>query len=199
MASNHVLIENPTASTALKLWRFLRFLAFLSNLHHKLKIFKPSYHLFLSTQTLASLFPSLSVLVFEHEAFQWRRRLRVSVVAIEGEAELKKKARVSRTFSILWHVHQNDAKAFWKLLEEDSTLVHTRDYDNHTPLHDWIEVAKCLIDHGANVNAQDRWKNTIKKKEKKTLLLFLRQFLLLSFFFFLFFVVLISDFSTLFV
>ena len=87
-ASNHVLIENPTAS---KLRRFLRFLAFLSDLHRKLKIFKPSHHLLLSTKTLASLFPSLSVLLFEHEALRWRRRrrLRVSAVTVEGEAESK--------------------------------------------------------------------------------------------------------------
>nr|POE62699.1 serine/threonine-protein kinase sty46 [Quercus suber] len=77
----------------------------------------------------------------------------------------KEKARVSRTSSILWHAHQNDAGAVRKLLEEDRTLVHARDYDNRTPLHvaslhGWIEVAKCLIDYGADVNAQDRWKNT---------------------------------------
>ena len=52
-------------------------------------LFKSSHHLLLSTQTLASLFPSLSVLLFEHEALQWRRRrrLRVSAVTVEGEAE----------------------------------------------------------------------------------------------------------------
>ena len=68
-------------------WASTKWPSTLSNLHHKLKIFKPSYHLFLSTRTLASLFPSLSMLLFEHEALQWRRRLRVSAVAIEGEAE----------------------------------------------------------------------------------------------------------------
>jgi len=77
----------------------------------------------------------------------------------------KEKARVSRTSSILWHAHQNDAGAVRKLLEEDRTLVNARDYDNRTPLHvaslhGWIDVAKCLIDYGADVNAQDRWKNT---------------------------------------
>ncbi|EXC20020.1 Dual specificity protein kinase splA [Morus notabilis] len=77
----------------------------------------------------------------------------------------KEKARVSRTSLILWHAHQNDAVAVRKLLEEDRSLVHARDYDNRTPLHvaslhGWIDVAKCLIDYGADVNAQDRWKNT---------------------------------------
>jgi ankyrin repeat protein len=28
-------------------------------------------------------------------------------------------------------------------------------------LHGWIDVAKCLIEFGADVNAQDRWKNTV--------------------------------------
>ncbi|TYI51604.1 hypothetical protein E1A91_D12G187600v1 [Gossypium mustelinum] len=75
------------------------------------------------------------------------------------------KARVSRTSLILWHAHQNDAAAVRKLLEEDRSLVQARDYDNRTPLHvaslhGWIDVAKCLIDYGADVNAQDRWKNT---------------------------------------
>ncbi|KAI3817366.1 hypothetical protein L1987_11156 [Smallanthus sonchifolius] len=77
----------------------------------------------------------------------------------------KDKAKVSRTSLILWHTHQNDAAAVRKLLEEDRSLVQARDYDNRTPLHvaslhGWIEVAKCLIEYGADVNAQDRWKNT---------------------------------------
>ncbi|GMI87409.1 VH1-interacting kinase [Hibiscus trionum] len=77
----------------------------------------------------------------------------------------KEKARVSRTSMILWHAHQNDIGAVRKLLEEDESLVHARDYDNRTPLHvaslhGWIDVAKCLLEHGADVNAQDRWKNT---------------------------------------
>lgn len=78
----------------------------------------------------------------------------------------KEKARVSRTSLILWHAHQNDPSAVRKLLEEDQSLVHARDYDSRTPLHvaslhGWIDVAKCLIEHGADVNAQDRWKNTV--------------------------------------
>ncbi|KAI3733671.1 hypothetical protein L6452_13121 [Arctium lappa] len=75
------------------------------------------------------------------------------------------KAKVSRTSLILWHTHQNDPVAVRKLLEEDRSLVQARDYDNRTPLHvaslhGWIEVAKVLIEYGADVNAQDRWKNT---------------------------------------
>lgn len=78
----------------------------------------------------------------------------------------KEKARVSRTSLILWHAHQNDAAAVRKLLEEDPSLVHARDYDNRTPLHvaslhGWIDIANCLIDFGADVNAQDRWRNTV--------------------------------------
>ncbi|GAV57106.1 Pkinase_Tyr domain-containing protein/Ank_2 domain-containing protein [Cephalotus follicularis] len=77
----------------------------------------------------------------------------------------KEKARVSRTSLILWHAHQKDAASVRKLLEEDPSLVHARDYDNRTPLHvaslhGWIDVANCLIDYGADVNAQDRWRNT---------------------------------------
>ncbi|QCD82556.1 integrin-linked protein kinase 1 [Vigna unguiculata] len=77
----------------------------------------------------------------------------------------KEKQRVSRTSLILWHAHQNDAAAVRKLLQEDPSLVTARDYDNRTPLHvaslhGWIDVAKCLIEFGADVNAQDRWKNT---------------------------------------
>ncbi|KAJ4962126.1 hypothetical protein NE237_022036 [Protea cynaroides] len=77
----------------------------------------------------------------------------------------KAKARVSRTSLILWHVHQNDAAAVRKLLEEDRSLVHARDYDSRTPLHvaallGWIDVAKCLLEYGADVNAVDRWNNT---------------------------------------
>ncbi|XP_044481427.1 integrin-linked protein kinase 1-like [Mangifera indica] len=77
----------------------------------------------------------------------------------------KEKAKVSRTSLILWHAHQNDCTAVRKLLEEDPSLVQARDYDNRTPLHvaslhGWIDVAKTLIEFGADVNAQDRWKNT---------------------------------------
>lgn len=84
----------------------------------------------------------------------------------DGAATKKKdKAKVSRTSLILWHTHQNDPAAVKKLLEEDRSLVNARDYDNRTPLHvaslhGWIDVAKCLIEYGADVNAQDRWKNT---------------------------------------
>nr|XP_043607811.1 integrin-linked protein kinase 1-like [Erigeron canadensis] len=85
--------------------------------------------------------------------------------SVDAAARKKDKAKVSRTSLILWHAHQNDPSAVKKLLEEDPSLVHARDYDNRTPLHvaslhGWIDVAKCLIDHGADVNAQDRWKNT---------------------------------------
>ncbi|PKI75495.1 hypothetical protein CRG98_004165, partial [Punica granatum] len=85
--------------------------------------------------------------------------------AQQHKEKQKEKARVSRTSLILWHAHQNDAAAVRKLLEEDQSLVHARDYDNRTPLHvaslhGWIDVAKCLIEYGADVNAQDRWKNT---------------------------------------
>lgn len=78
----------------------------------------------------------------------------------------KEKSRVSRTSLILWHTHQNDAVAVQKLLDEDPDLVNARDYDSRTPLHvaalhGWVDVAKCLLKHGADVNAQDRWKNTV--------------------------------------
>ncbi|KAL6577780.1 hypothetical protein OROMI_010108 [Orobanche minor] len=77
----------------------------------------------------------------------------------------KEKTRVSRTSLILWHAHQNDTSAVRKLLEEDRSLVHARDYDDRTPLHvaaihGWIDVAKCLLEYDADVNSQDRWKNT---------------------------------------
>lgn len=80
----------------------------------------------------------------------------------------KEKARVSRTSLILWHAHQNDVSAVRKLLEEDRTLVNALDYDRRTPLHvaalqGWIDVAKCLLEYGADVNAQDRWNNTVSR------------------------------------
>lgn len=82
------------------------------------------------------------------------------------DAKKQSKAKVSRTSLILWHAHHNDESAVRKLLEEDPKLVHAIDYDNRTPLHvaslhGWIDVAKCLIEFGADVNSQDRWKNTV--------------------------------------
>ena len=78
----------------------------------------------------------------------------------------KDKTKVSRTSLILWHSHQNDPTAVKKLLDEDESLVKARDYDNRTPLHvaslhGWIDVANVLIESGADVNALDRWKNTV--------------------------------------
>ncbi|XP_059317296.1 serine/threonine-protein kinase VIK isoform X1 [Lycium ferocissimum] len=88
-----------------------------------------------------------------------------SAPALASTEKKKEKSRVSKTSQILWHAHHNDANAVKKLLEEDRTLVQARDYDNRTPLHvaalhGWIDVAKCLIEYGADVNAQDRWRNT---------------------------------------
>ncbi|KAL0385893.1 UNVERIFIED_CONTAM: Integrin-linked protein kinase [Sesamum radiatum] len=79
----------------------------------------------------------------------------------------KEKARVSRTSLILWHAQKNDAAAVRKLLEEDPLLVAARNYDNRTPLHvaaihGWTDLAECLLEFGADVNAQDRWRNTVK-------------------------------------
>ncbi|KAJ3673384.1 hypothetical protein LUZ60_006758 [Juncus effusus] len=81
------------------------------------------------------------------------------------EERKKEKSKVSRTSLILWHTHQNDPSAVRKLLEEDERLVNARDYDHRMPLHvaalqGWIDVARCLLEHGADVNAQDRWGNT---------------------------------------
>ncbi|TVU37725.1 hypothetical protein EJB05_11056, partial [Eragrostis curvula] len=61
----------------------------------------------------------------------------------------------------------NDVNAVRKLLEEDAALVNARDYDSRTPLHvaalhGWHDVAECLIANGADVNAQDRWQNTVR-------------------------------------
>ncbi|XP_047316720.1 integrin-linked protein kinase 1-like [Impatiens glandulifera] len=77
----------------------------------------------------------------------------------------KEKGKVSRTSQMLWHAHQNDPVTLMKLLEEDPSLAIARDYDNRTSLHvaalhGWIDVAKCLLEKGADVNAQDRWRNT---------------------------------------
>lgn len=76
------------------------------------------------------------------------------------------KSLVARTSLILWHTHQNDAAAVRKLLDEDGTLVNARDYDSRTPLHvaalhGWQDVAECLVAKGADVNALDRWQNTV--------------------------------------
>jgi hypothetical protein len=77
------------------------------------------------------------------------------------------KGLVARTSLILWHTHQNDVGAVRKLLEEDAALVNARDYDSRTPLHvaalhGWHDVAECLVANGADVNAQDRWQNTVR-------------------------------------
>lgn len=85
----------------------------------------------------------------------------------EAVEKNKEKTRVSKTSLIHWYTHQNDVAGVRKLLREDPTLVTARDYDSRTPLHvaslhGWIDVAKCLIECRADINALDRWKNTVR-------------------------------------
>lgn len=77
----------------------------------------------------------------------------------------KDRERASQTSLVLWHARNNDYKALEKLLEQDPSLVNAQDYDNRTPLHaaaiyGCLEAAQCLLRHNANVNVQDRWKNS---------------------------------------
>jgi len=114
------------------------------------------------TETLAFLLISL---IKENTFHQINQVIVMS--SGSGNSKEKEKARVSRTSLILWHAHQNDAAAVRKLLQEDPSLVNATDYDNRTPLHvaslhGWIDVANCLLEFGADVNAQDRWKNTVR-------------------------------------
>lgn len=101
-----------------------------------------------------------------------------------GKQKEKEKSRVSRTSLILWHTHQNEAAAVRKLLEEDSDLVNAHDYDKRTPLHvaalhGLVDIAKCLIEFGADVNSQDRWKNTVRRNmSTPCILVFLLDFVL---------------------
>eukprot|EP01018_Ginkgo_biloba_P008977 Gb_36893 [translate_table: standard] len=82
-----------------------------------------------------------------------------------NDSKEKEKARVTQTSLVLWHARQNDSKALKKLLDQDPSLVQARDYDERTALHvaalhGCVEAAKCLLEHGASVNAQDRWQNS---------------------------------------
>eukprot|EP00252_Welwitschia_mirabilis_P006557 TRINITY_DN1743_c0_g2_i6.p1 TRINITY_DN1743_c0_g2~~TRINITY_DN1743_c0_g2_i6.p1 ORF type:complete len:432 (-),score=73.46 TRINITY_DN1743_c0_g2_i6:271-1566(-) len=77
----------------------------------------------------------------------------------------KERARANQTSLMLWHARQNEYETVERLIQEDPTLVNAQDYDSRTPLHaaalhGSLETAECLIHHGANVNAQDRWKNS---------------------------------------
>ncbi|KAE8683046.1 hypothetical protein F3Y22_tig00111220pilonHSYRG00128 [Hibiscus syriacus] len=74
-------------------------------------------------------------------------------------------SRLPQHFDDLMACSSNDISVVRKLLGEDGCLVHARNYDNRMPLHvaslhGWIDIAKCLPESGADVNAQDRWKNT---------------------------------------
>ena len=49
--------------------------------------------------------------------------------------------------------------------DDPGSIANCRDYDDRTALHlavseGWEEVAKWLMDHGAEINAVDRWKGT---------------------------------------
>ncbi|KAL7132795.1 hypothetical protein ABFS83_12G098000 [Erythranthe nasuta] len=65
----------------------------------------------------------------------------------------------------MWYTTQGNAALVRKLLQENASLVHARDYDGRTPLHvaanqGMIELANTLLDFGSNINAQDRSKKT---------------------------------------
>eukprot|EP01018_Ginkgo_biloba_P037877 Gb_39863 [translate_table: standard] len=82
-----------------------------------------------------------------------------------GEKD-EERAKVSQTSLVLWHARQNDVVALNRLLEQDPSLVHAKDYDSRTALHvaalyGCTEAVKCLMKHGANINAQDRWENSV--------------------------------------
>lgn len=87
-------------------------------------------------------------------------RVRVSETSQEEE-----RARVSETSQVLWNARQNNVGALEKLLKQNPCLVDAHDYDERTSLHvaafhGCTEAAKCLLDHGASVNAVDRWENS---------------------------------------
>lgn len=82
-----------------------------------------------------------------------------------SDSKERGRERASQTSLVLWHARNNDHKALEKLLEQDPSLVNAQDYDNRTPLHaaalyGCFEAAQCLLHHNANVNVQDRWKNS---------------------------------------
>ncbi|WOL01023.1 serine/threonine-protein kinase STY46-like [Canna indica] len=77
----------------------------------------------------------------------------------------QKATGVNRTWFIMSKAHQNDPGSVLKLLQKDPSLVDSRDYDNRTLLHmaaiyGWTDLAMFLLDHGADVNPQNRWNNT---------------------------------------
>jgi ankyrin repeat protein len=84
----------------------------------------------------------------------------------DGRDKEEERARVSETSQVLWHARQNNVGALEKLLKQNPCLVNANDYDERTALHvaafhGCTEAAKCLLDHGASVNAVDRWENSV--------------------------------------
>ncbi|MFS7933326.1 putative ankyrin repeat-containing domain superfamily [Helianthus anomalus] len=58
------------------------------------------------------------------------------------------------------------SRSFWKKISLSFMLeIMITNSTSRCFASRWIDVAKCLIEYGADVNAQDRWKNTVKLVE----------------------------------
>ncbi|KAL6570432.1 hypothetical protein OROMI_014946 [Orobanche minor] len=80
-------------------------------------------------------------------------------------AALRKKRNDIQNSVLRWYTVRNDKLGVLKILEQDNNLANARDFVNRTPLHlasiyGCTDVARCLIDNKADVNAEDYWKNT---------------------------------------
>ncbi|GLJ51107.1 hypothetical protein SUGI_1088030 [Cryptomeria japonica] len=77
----------------------------------------------------------------------------------------EERTRVTQTSLVLWHARHNDVISLKKLLDQNPGLVSAQDYDGRSPLHvaalyGCRDAVQCLLAHGANVNALDRWENS---------------------------------------
>lgn len=84
-----------------------------------------------------------------------------------GSAALNSPSKVQPLTLLFLYSRTNDVNGLREVLKGDPLLVKQKDYDKRSALHiaaihGCLKAAEVLLDHGADVNSLDRWKNSVR-------------------------------------